>query len=350
MAYTSVDKNTAHFNTKLYTSTGSAAAITGVGFQPDIVYIKDRTGTGYPSMMDSVRGPTKNLYTNDTAANATSSFLTAFDADGYTLGGSNSDTNTSTRKYVSWNWKGGGTAVSNTDGSITASVSANPTAGISICKWTGTGSAATVGHGLGTKPDFIIIKRLTSGSGWLMQSNALSNWTYVNKWNDRSAEGADATNFVAQGSTTTFSLGTSNNTNKSGDDMIAYVFSSRQGFSKWERYYGTSGSHTPHFIYTGFQPAFVMFKNLPGQAYDWQINDNKRSGTGGFNTINYYLEPNTSDSEGSTGTSRDIQFYSNGFAFVGDGSEFNANTVAYAYYAFGKEPVVSSNGKPSTAY
>ena len=151
-----------YYSTKLYTATGSADAITGVGFEPDLVWIKDRTLTGYPSLMNVLGGPTYNLMSNTTAAQANGLLLTSFDSDGYTLGGSNGDTNTSGRNYVSWNWKAGTTSGITTDGSTTITPSAysfNQTSGCSIIQYTGTGAVATVPHGLGAAPETIWVKQ-----------------------------------------------------------------------------------------------------------------------------------------------------------------------------------------------
>ena len=168
------------YSTKLYTSTGSAAAITGVGFEPSLTWIKDRTGTGYPSLMNAVTGPTYNLYSNDTAVQGNSSFLTAFDSDGYTLGGSNGDTNTVSRDYVSWNWKAGTTSGIATNGSTTitpSSYSFDQTAGISILNYTGNiTSGAKLAHGLGATPDFVMIKSLGATKDWGVYNKGMNSY------------------------------------------------------------------------------------------------------------------------------------------------------------------------------
>ena len=175
MAYTTINKSTAHFNTKLYTGTGSSNALTGVGFQPDWTWIKKRDGTNYHVLTDAVRLATKQIYSNDNGAEETvAEGLKSFDSDGFTLG-TNGDTNASSGSYASWNWKAGtGQGSSNTDGSInTTYTSVNTTAGFSICSYTGTGSNATVGHGLGVAPKIILIKRLSADDNWIVYHNSL---------------------------------------------------------------------------------------------------------------------------------------------------------------------------------
>ena len=172
MAYTTIDKSTDHFNTKLYTGNGTAIgsggqAITGVGFQPDWTWIKLRNGAAHHQLFDVVRGVTKRIYSSaDNAQDTNSETLTAFGTDGFTLG-NNAGVNENSDTYVSWNWKAGNAqGSSNTDGSInTTYTSVNTTAGFSISQYTGTGSAgATVGHGLGVAPGLIFIKNLSSGT------------------------------------------------------------------------------------------------------------------------------------------------------------------------------------------
>jgi len=171
MAYTTINKGSDYFNTKLWTGTGASNAQTGVGFQPDFLWIKNRNSTQRHNLIDSVRGVTKRVSSNTTDAEATNvNMLTSFDSDGFTLGtdADSFGTNTSSNTYVGWNWLGGGSASSNTDGSITSSVSANTTAGFSIVSYTGTGANATVGHGLNSAPEMIFIKnRIDAGPNWI---------------------------------------------------------------------------------------------------------------------------------------------------------------------------------------
>ena len=179
MAYTTINKSSNYISTKLYTGTGSSQSITGVGFQPDMNWHKTRTTSGYNHcFVDAVRGPTKFLRPNlsNSEDTYTGSFV-SFDSDGFSVGadGSNGETNKSGDSFVSWNWKANGTGSSNTDGSISSTVSANTTSGFSIVSWTGTEANATVGHGLGSAPKMIIVKRLNGTTNWQDHIAAVKN-------------------------------------------------------------------------------------------------------------------------------------------------------------------------------
>jgi len=173
MAYTTINKPSDHFNTKLYTGNGSTQSITGVGFQPDWVWTKRRDNIGDHSLYDVIRGTTKRLeFNTEDAENTVATSLTSFDSDGFTLG-SGGDSNGNTETYLSWNWLAGGTGVSNNDGSITSTVSANTTSGFSVVQWTGT-SNATIGHGLGQKPSMVITKSKSNSAPWLVWHKGLT--------------------------------------------------------------------------------------------------------------------------------------------------------------------------------
>ena len=218
-----IDKPSEYFNTKLWTGNdGSGHAITGVGFQPDFVWIKNRNTTDDQNLFDSVRGNTKIVLSNSSAAEITNgSRLESFDSDGITVGADN-DTNRNGDSIVGWNWKAGGTASSNTDGSITSNVSANTTSGFSIVSYTGTGANATVGHGLGVAPKMIITKGRSFADDWLCYHSSLGNGKYIilNKTN------AEASSTLPWNSTSptssVFSVGSSGTTNNNGGTIIAY--------------------------------------------------------------------------------------------------------------------------------
>jgi len=352
MAYTTINKHTDHFNTKLYTGNGGTQSITGVGFQPDWVWTKYRNDTYGHRLMDSVRGATKEIYSNnDGAETTTATGLTSFDSDGFTLG-SSSGVNHNTGTYVSWNWKAGGSSSANSNGATASTVSANTTAGFSIVKWTGTGSATTVGHGLGAAPTMIIVKNLADANDWFVYSKG---WGYLmsnpdpetdyvkfNQINGR-ADDASAWNDTAP-TATVFSVGNASNSNGSSDPMIAYCFRDIPGYSKIGAYSGNNSS-SGVFVYTGFKPAFIMFKRTDSNA-DWRVYDNKRYG----NSVNdkfYYLEPNTSDTEGTTDSGGNWDMLSNGFRFYTSESEINGGGD-YIYYAVGQS-LVGTNNVPCTA-
>tara|TARA_R100001129_G_C5310741_1_gene245104 strand:+ start:1040 stop:2074 length:1035 start_codon:yes stop_codon:yes gene_type:complete len=343
MAYTTINKSSDYFNTKLYTGTGSSNALTGVGFQPDWTWIKVRSEANNHELYDAVRGVTKRIYSDLTNAEDTNTAgLTAFGTDGFTVG-TGGAVNGSSKTYVAWNWKAGGAGSANSDGSISSTVSANTTAGFSIVKWTGTASAGTIGHGLGVAPKVVLVKRYsTSGGGWLMQHGDLTGATYVIKLNTNGAEENDGANFNSAFPTSSvFSVYNSNNTNASGADHIAYCFAEKKGFSKFGSYTGNGGTDGP-FVYTGFKPAFVLVKNAT-TSNNWFLQDSKRLG---YNGANHLQKPNTN---GADDTGTHIDMLSNGFKTIVSSANCNGSGNTMIYMAFAESPLVGSNNIPATA-
>ncbi len=234
MAYTTIDKPTDYFNTLLYTGDGSSSrSITGVGFATDWIWVKERSSTSQHQLVDKVRGFDKRLQSDssDPEDDDSSPFLDfkSLDSDGWTMGNGGA-INESGQTYVAWNWLAGGSASSNSDGSITSSVSANTTSGFSIVSYTGTGSNATVGHGLGLVPSVIIVKdRSTSGRDWMVYNKNIGNTKYQ-KLNTTDAETTSST--VWNNTTPTssvFSIGTNSYVNGSTKNFIAYCFAEKKG-------------------------------------------------------------------------------------------------------------------------
>jgi hypothetical protein len=341
MAYTDIDKSDEYFNTVLYTGTGATLSITGVGFQPDWVWIKNRPDVRDHQIYDSVRGVTKVIGSDRTSAEATvANGLTAFGSDGFTLG-SDANVNDSGDSHVSWNWLAGGTGVSNTQGSIASTVSANTTSGFSIVSYTGNATAgATVGHGLGVAPDVVICKQTGGANDWMSYHSVLGNTksmrlnatdavqTATTYWNDTSP-----TSIV-------FSLGSDTKGNASST-MIAYCFAEKKGFSKFGSYTG-NGSTDGTFVYTGFKPAFVMAKRTDSTS-GWGMYDNKREP---FNVMDVRLLANTSGAD-DTSSDNNLDFLSNGFKWR-TASGWNAS-ASYIYMVFAENPFVTSTSVPTTA-
>ena len=353
MSYTNgLDKPSDYFNTILWTGDGTASQPqTGVGFQPDWVWIKTRSTTGGHNIFDSVRGATKILGSDNTNAESTNTdSLTSFDSDGFTLAGSGG-TSFSGRTYAGWSWLAGGTASSNTDGSITSSVSASTTSGFSIVSYTGTGANATVGHGLNSAPEMIIVKnRIDAGLNWVTGCEYYSGWDYVIELNLTDAEsnagGAPTVFTTTPPTSSVYSVGTAANSNGSGDGIIAYCFHSVKGYSKIGSYTG-NGSTDGTFVYTGFKPAFVMIKrsDTGGTGYNWFMLDNKR---GTYNPVNPFLKANASDAESTASWSK-YDFLSNGFKLRDSDISINASGGTYIYMCFAENPFVTSTGVPTTA-
>ena len=458
MAYTTIDDPTIYFNTKLYTGTGSSQSITGIGFQPDWIWFKNRTSGQSHCLVDAVRGR-KGLLSDDTSAemtfDATKDF-TSFDSDGFTVGIPHqvNSLNYNTGSIVAWNWLAGGTAPaitysvkvvsdsgnkyrfddfgtsavtldlqeggtytfdqsdssnsghplrfytasdksggeyttgvtttgtagssgaktvitvaasaptlyyqcsnhagmggqantnstfgsSNFSGSVQTKVSANTTAGFSIVSYTGTGSATTVGHGLGSEPKIVITRNRDTATNWCVYSSQVGNTkslflnlnntsdTATQYWNDTTP------------SSSVFSVGSNTGTNKSGDDFISYCFAEKKGYSKFGSYLG-NGSSDGTYIHLGFRASFFICKRT-NSSDDWFIFDNKREG---YNVDNDELRANTTATEGTTDR---IDILSNGIKHRNSGSAQNGSGSTYIYIAFAESPFVNSNGVPTNA-
>jgi hypothetical protein len=319
-----------NFNTVLYTGNSSTQAITGVGFAPDFVWIKRRNTAEDHALYDSVRGINKQLSSNTTAAEATNSSpyegLNSFDSDGFTSG-NNGATNRSPNTYVAWSWKAGGAAVSNTDGSITSSVSANTAAGFSIVSYTGNSSAnGTVGHALNSAPELIIVKNRDNGSAlWSVYSSSVgaSQTAHLDTTAAYSSSG-DWNSTTA--TTDVFSIGSSasGRTNSSAQNHIAYCFASVAGYSKIGSYTGTGLNLS---INVGFEPAFILVKRTNAISA-WRILDNKRFS--GANKSSLSAQASAAEQVGYI----DVGFNSSDFTINSTNVDFNASGGTYIYMAF----------------
>ena len=483
MAYTTIDNPRLFFNTVLYTGNTSGQSITGVGFQPDWLWIKSRSAAYQHSLRDSTRGSTKTLRSNGTNAEATQSdSVTSFDSDGFTLGAdSSSFVNENSATYVGWNWLAGGTAPaityfvkvvsdsgnkyrfndfgtsavtldlqeggtytfdlsdssndghpmkfsetsggshgggstystgvvyqldgasvtesnyvsnfnsassrkiiitvaasaptlyyfchyhsgmggqantnstfgsSNFSGSIQSTVSASTDAGFSIVGYQGTGSNATIGHGLSSAPEIIFQKcRSNSSTWWHVGSTKIS--TGFNSYlhlNETDAVASDSSVWNNTNPTSSvFSVGSAAGTNGSSRTNIAYCFHSVKGYSKIGSYTG-SGSTNGSYIHLGFKPAWTMYKRISsGGSGGWSIHDNKRSESNGNNPLRKYIVAQTSGTE-STDDFFTIDHLSNGFKLRATDGESNASGVTYLYMAFAESPFVTgASGIPTTA-
>ena len=355
MAYSTISKPNLHFNTVLYTGNGAnARGITGVGFKPDFVWNKGRDDTWQHILTDIVRGATKNLYSDATNAEVTDSTrLQSFDSDGFTIG-TNNQINENTDTYVAWNWLAGGSqGSSNTDGTINSTyTSANTTAGFSIVKYNGSGTAGTVGHGLGAVPKMIMIKE-TSGNAsggnqaWSVYHVANGNNYFLNL----NTDGAKVDDIDFNDTTPTssvFSVGSQNRVNSGNGNgvYVAYCFAEKKGYSKINSFKG-NGNNDGTFVYTGFKPAFLFIKISSGSG-QWTIFDNKRSSSGGGNEIDKILHPNVTNTEN---TADDVDFLSNGFKMRNTAANANGSGSTYIYMAIAEEPLVANVGAsiPATA-
>ena len=357
MAYTSIDNPELYFQTKLYSGNAGTQSITLDGsenMQPDMIWIKCRSGTHSTenhNLYDSVRGATKFAIPNGTtAANSTdANSLTAFNTDGFSLG-TRTDVNGS-GEYCSWNWKAGTSftndASSTGIGSLDSSGSVSETAGFSICAFTGTGSVATIKHGLSTLPNVIITKSRANAENWGVLHSGI-NTDYQTDYlilntNGGSGDSAEYYNDTAPTSSI-FTVGTADATNDA-EDMISYIFSERKGYSKFGNYTG-NGNVNGTIIWTGFKPALVIIKNTASSEH-WRLYDNKRDP---HNHMYHVIYGNDSGAESTTdNASEEIDFLANGFKMRSSAQQLNASGQVYVYLAFAESPFVNSNGIPNNA-
>jgi hypothetical protein len=332
----------------LYTGNSSTQtisnAVNGVSMQPDWVWIKNRSTVAQHVLTDSVRGIDRQLFSSLTNAEQTSATaITALNSNGFSLGANPSptgSTNSSPDAFVAWQWKAGGTAVSNTAGSITSSVSANTTAGFSVVTYMGTGVAATIGHGLGVAPSMMITKNRTSGAqDWHCYHASLGNSAviFLNTTAAQSTGSADWWNNTTPTSSV-FSVGTGGATNGNTQAIVAYCFAPVANYSVFGSYTANASTDGP-FIYTGFRPRFVLLKNA-SRAIPWEIFDSSRNTS---NIANSYLLPNASNAEASDDI-EGLDFLSNGIKIRGVSTSYNNHTSGdtYIYMAFAESPFKNS--------
>jgi len=345
MAYTTIKKPSDYFNTKPYTGNGSSNALTGIGFQTDMIWSKNRSRTSTNHVVsDTVRGIGKGLYPDLSNSEGNTNYISAIGSDGYTIAATDSvEINKLNDTFASWNWKANGAGSANTAGSINSTVSANTTSGFSIVKWTGNGTnPSTVGHGLGVAPKMIIMKNTSSSTaGWYVYhvSNGASAYMRLNL-TDAVTTSHDIFN-DATPTSTVFSVN-HDVINGSGNTIIAYCFAEKTGYSKFGSYTGNNNTDGT-FVYTGFKPAFVMVKRAGGGSQNWGIVDNKRSN---YNLISAMLNPNSSGTEGGN---NGMDLLSNGLKMRSSDGNSNGYTDTHIYMAFAEAPLVGSNNVPCTA-
>mgnify|MGYP003642792347 FL=1 len=316
------------YNAVIWRGTGNTNVRTGVGFQPDLIWVKNRDVADSYAIVDSVRGivlpQTPYIASNRTDAQASSANMpTSVQSDGFTITGGGGRTNTNNEDYVAWCFKGGGAAVSNGYGSIASQVSANVDGGFSIVKWSGNSSNASIGHGLNSAPEIVIRKNLISAASWAVDTSAVDgSWDYL--FLNTTAQKGNHPSITAPTSTTFNTSGTTYNSSS----MIAYCFHSVPGYSKIGSYPGNGSTNGPT-VPLGFQPTFLMCKKTSGTG-NWRIMDNTRQPS---NPKSDGLWANLSNAE-STSSSNLVDFNSDNFQLVGGGNDVNAPGQTYMYLAF----------------
>tara|TARA_R100000322_G_scaffold66435_1_gene41702 strand:- start:816 stop:1823 length:1008 start_codon:yes stop_codon:yes gene_type:complete len=334
MAYTSIDNPELYMQCKLYSGTGSSQAITFDGdenMSPDLVWMKCRSHDDNHTLFNTTSGATKRIFSNLTQQESTeSTSLTSFDSDGFTLG-SDALANASSRTFVAWAWK------------------ESADAGFDILKYEGNATNRTISHSLSAVPHWIIIKNLESTSSsaehWLVYHKSIGN-THGLLLNQTDAKSDDATYFQDTDPTSSvFSIGTADRCNKNNEDNIAFLWSEKQGYSKFGSYRGSGSTNGP-FIHLGFRPAWLLIKRSSAAGVDWILHDNKRAG---FNVNDDYLAANTSAVEVTGNTFQNLDLLSNGFKIRGAGTGTNTSGATYVYMAFAESPFVNSKGVPNNA-
>ena len=333
-----IKKPNQHFDVTTYTGNSSTTQNINTGISPDFVWIKSRTsGTGHHSLIDRVRGDIA-LNSNQTVAeysvgdfnmNTNGTIDVPFFANDYSM-------NTSGNSYVAWNWKAGGAAVTNTSGTISSQVSANPIAGFSVVTYTGNGTAgATIGHGLGVAPSMMIAKNRSSGGSasyeWTVYHTSLGATKAV-FLNDTGAAATDAGYWYNTAPTSTLITVPSNTrTNVNGSNFVIYCFAQVAGYSAFGSYTG-NGSTDGSFVYLGFKPKFIMLKNSTS-ATSWSMLDTSRNT---YNISNTRLFAESSQVEDTSQDTMDI--LSNGFKLRTTGLGVNGNGSTIIYMAFAEAP------------
>ena len=349
-AFTTVKNPGLYFNTVLYTGNGSnGRAITGVGHQPDLVWIKNRDATEEHLWYDAVRGADKLIRSNNTAADATTStttYFNSFDSDGFTIG-QETGMNANGQDIVAWNWKAGTTGSGTTGGSGTSKAytySVSTTAGFSIIRYLGNQTAGhEIPHHLADTPKFIIVKNLADTRNWntYHHSQGATKYMVLNN-NDAEATSASLWNDTSPTSSNII-LGSGQNVNQTDSAHVAYCFAEKRGYTKFGSYTG-NGNANGTFIYTGFKPAFVIVKCTSHSGESWWIGDNKRPG---YNVNQKALLANSTSAEVDA-SYQAVDFVSNGIKWRGTNDRVNANAKTYILMAFADEPLVGDN--PATAF
>jgi hypothetical protein len=341
-----ITKPSNHFNATLYTGTGTnAVGITGVGFQTDFNWTKSRSSASYTHQLsDSVRGFSKYLYSAATTTEGTdaSNHIQSVNSDGYVIN-SGASFNASTVTYVSWNWKAGGAAVTNTSGSISSQVSANPTAGFSVVTASASGtSPVTIGHGLGVVPNMIIGRVRNNTASWYVYHSSMVASDYL-ILNSTAAKATSSNIWDTTPTSTVFTVGNPQNgwngTTVGSYDYVFYCFAAVAGYSAFGSYTGNGATDGP-FVYLGFRPRFIVYKISSGTTGNWKMHDTSR---GTYNTDSPELLAESSAAEGASSGIFDL--LSNGFKLRATSSNYNGSGYTYIYMAFAESPFKFANAR-----
>ena len=330
MAYTDIDDPSAYFQTKIYTGTNNELVLTFDGnsdLQPNMIWTKNRGRAANHVLSDTVRGIGKGLYPDLTNAEGDTNYISAIGSDGYTIVATDSvEINRDDDTFVSWNWK------------------ESATAGMDIVSYTGNATARTISHSLSAVPAWMLIKcRSEDGHSWKVYHKSIGATGALSLQNTGATD-TDSNYFNDTAPTSSvFTVGSNGDVNDNGETFVAYLFSEKQGYSKFGSYIG-NGNANGTFVHTGFKPAFVLIKVIDNNSQDWFILDNKRSP---FNLTDDSLASNQNDQEYTS--EANLDFLSNGFKLRMTSIRVNGAGSNYVYFAFAENPFVTSTGIPGTA-
>jgi hypothetical protein len=333
-----------YFDTVLYTGTGSARSVSGFNFQPDLLWIKDRSGTGFHRLFDRVRGATNSpsIYSNSNAIEAVDNLTFTSNGFSYTTDPYGSGVNTTSNLHVVWGWRAGGAPVSNTSGTITSSVSANTTNGFSIATWSGNNTnGATIGHGLTSAPSMFIIKARNATTSWYVWHTGLTGATYGVSLDSTAGQAVFTYGTATVGATTITAVSGANglaNINATSVNYVGYFWTEVAGFSKFGSYTGNGNADGP-FIYCGFKPRFVMMKRIDTTEV-WAIIDTARDT---YNVSYKRSLPNSAAAE-NTSDANCMDILSTGFKLKSTDTTSNALNSTYIFMAFADRPFGNTNG------
>jgi hypothetical protein len=350
-----IKKPNQHFDATLYTGNGETQTVTNAGgFQPDLVWMKNRGSAQDHALLDSIRGTTEFLISNYDGGTSTAGDLSiSYNSNGFSAIGANARSNASANTYVGWQWKAGGATTVNTSGTISSNVSVNATAGFSVVTYTGNGTEAsnTVGHGLGVAPAFYFIKNRSSATDWPVYHKSLpsfdgGNYPTNSLRLNTTGSLASTLGLWSAPTSTTFNIGDGQLSagnrplvNTNGSNYVAYCWAEVEGYSKFGSYTGNGSTDGP-FLYTGFLPRFVLIKQSSSSGNNWQLIDTARETTNPNDTV---LFPNATTIEG-TGNAT-IDALSNGFKVRTTDGTVNTNASTYVFAAFAESPFKFSNAR-----
>ena len=345
MAYTTINKSSDHFKALYYSGTGAENAITA-DHASNFVWLKQANGTDHHTLYDSTRGATNYILSNLANAEATNAqSLKSFDNNGFTLG-TDGAVNSSSYTYIGQSWKANGQGSANSDGSTTTTyTSANTTSGFSIIKYGGTGSTATIGHGLGATPKVLWLKQLDGTENWRVWHVKAPNYSTKTLSLNQDLAEFNQSNWVGTVNNSTIELGSDGSVNLNAKNYICYAFAEKTGFSKFSIYDGNGEAGNGTFIYTGFKPAFIMIKRTDSTG-NWNMYNMTLNKTNKSQFFHHDANTNTQWYDNQD----ELEVFSNGFRPIGSTkTDTNVNNGKYIYMAWAEAPLVGSNNVPCVA-